>query len=237
MQTQTNNITPQTYARVAGVLYLVVIIAGIIAQMGIGGRIIVTGDAAATAANILLHKGLFQLGFTIYLIEMTCQIAQMALFYILLKPVNKNVALLGLVFSLIGCTIKTVSRIFYIAPLLVLGDSHYLGVFNSDQLQALSLLLLNINDRAAGMALAFFGISTFINGYLIFRSDFLPRFLGALSMLGGVGWLTFIYPPLGNQLFLFILLIGLIGSATQITWLLTKGVNVDQWKRLALESA
>jgi uncharacterized protein DUF4386 len=161
----------------------------------------------------------------------------MALFYILLKPVSRNVALLALVFSLIGCTIKTLSRLFYIAPLLVLGNSHYLSVFSTEQLQAMALLLLNVNDQAAGMALAFFGISTFLNGYLVFQSTFLPRILGVLSMLGGLGWLTFIYPPLGNQLFLYILLLGLVGSASQIVWLLAKGVNVGQWQKRALESA
>ena len=161
----------------------------------------------------------------------------MTLFYILLKPVNRNVALLALVFGLIGCTIKTLSRLFYIAPLLVLGNSHYLSVFNAEQLQALSMLLLNINDQAAGIALPFFGVSTFLNGYLIFRSGFLPKILGVLSMAGGLGWLTFSYPPLGNQLFLYILLIALLGSASQILWLLFKGVNVERWEKLALASA
>jgi hypothetical protein len=238
MKTRTLETSPQILARIAALLYLVVISAGIIAQMVIGGQIIVDGDAAATANNILAQKDLFELGFTFYLIEMTCQIAQAVLFYILLKPVNRNVALLAMVFFLVGCTIKTLSRLFYIAPLLVLGSSPYLTIFSAEQLQALALLLLNVNNQAAGMALAFFGVSTFLNGYLIFRSAFLPRILGVLSMLGGLGWLTFLYPSLGNQLFMYLILLGLIGSVSLIVWLLAKGVNVEKWNEASrLQSA
>ena len=229
MKTRTIETSPQVYARITGLLYLIVIVAGIIAQMGISDKLVVSGDAVTTANNILANKDLFQMGFTIYLIEMTCQIAQTALFYILLKPVSRNVALLALVFSLVGCTIKTLSRLFYIAPLLVLDNSHYLGVFTPEQLQSLALLLLNVNNQTAGIALSFFGVSTFLNGTLIFQSNFLPRILGVLSMLGGLGWLTFLYPPLGNQLLMPVLLLALVGSAAQITWLLAKGVNVENW--------
>lgn len=236
MKTQISEISPQVYARVVGILYLFTISTGIIAQMGISNGIVVVDDAATTASNILANRNLFQLGFTIYLLEMASQIAQTVIFYMLLKPAGRSVSLLALFFGLVGCIIKTVSRLFYIAPLLVLGEAHYLDVFTLDQLQALALLLLRVNDLAAGMALAFFGFSTLLNGFLIFRSTFLPRILGILSILGGFGWLTFLYPPLGNQLLPYILVIALIGSISQILWLLIKGVRVEQWKRLAGES-
>ena len=232
MSNRTTQVSPQVYARVAGLLFLITIVAGIIAQMFISGKLVVDGDAAATAANILTHRDMFQLGFTVYLIEMASQIAQTALFYILLKPVSRNVALLAMIFSLVGCIIKTLSRLFYIAPLLVLGDIHYLSVFTTEQLQALALLLLNVNDKAAGMALAFFGFSTFLNGYLVIRSTFLPRFLGVLSVVGGVGWLTFLYPPLGLQLFPYIVVLGVLGSIALILWLLVKGVNTAKWEAM-----
>lgn len=233
MTIRANETSPQVYARLSGLLYLSVIVAGIIAQMGISGQIIVDGDATATANNILTHTDLFQLGFTIYMIEMTCQVGQTILFYVLLKPVQRNLALFALAFGLIGCIIKTFSRLFYIAPLLVLGNAQYLSVFSTEQLQALSLLLLGVNDRAAAMALAFFGFSTLLNGYLVFKSAFLPQVLGALSMVGGLGWLTFLYPPLGYQLLPYLLPIALLGSAAQIVWLLIKGVHVTEWMKRA----
>ncbi|MBE0697928.1 MAG: DUF4386 domain-containing protein, partial [Anaerolineaceae bacterium] len=218
MKAQVFETSPQVYARVAGLLYLLVITAGIISQGFISGKIIIEGDAAATAANIVNHKLLYQLGFTIYLIEMASQIAMLVLMYVLLRPVSRSVSLLALSFGLVGCVIKTLSRLFYIVPLLVLGGSGYLGVFSGEQLQALALILLNVNDRGAGMALAFFGFSTLLNGILIFRSTFLPRGLGILSMMGGLGWLSYLYPPLGYQLFPYIMTIAIIGSLTQILW-------------------
>jgi hypothetical protein len=235
--TRPRHTSPQILARVVGLLYLTVIGAGIIAQMFISDRLVIWGDAAATAANITTEKALFQWGFTVYLIEMTAQIAQTAVFYFLLRPVSRSVSLVALVFGLVGCTIKTLSRLFFIAPLLILGPASYLAVFSGEQHQALALLLLNVNDQAAGMALPFFGFSTLLNGILVFRSTFLPRFLGVLSIIGGLGWISFLYPPLGFQLFPYILAVAFLGSAAQILWLLILGVNADQWHRQAAESA
>src|ERR1700675_511382 len=187
--------SPRLKARITGVLYLLTILTGIFAQGFVSGRLVVDGDAAATAANILAHRGLFQLGFAVYLIEMACNIVMTALFYNLLKPAGRSVSLLAAFLGLAGCVIKTFSRVFFIAPLFVLGSAHYLSVFSTEQLQALALLFLNVNDHGAAIALVFFGLYALLTGYLIIRSTFLPRILGALSVLGGLGWLSFLYPP------------------------------------------
>jgi hypothetical protein len=220
-------------ARITGLFYLLTILTGIFAQGFVSERLVVPADAAATAINILSHKSLFQLGFTIYMIEMACNIAITALFYVLLKPVSRSVSLLSAFLGLAGCIIKTLSRVFYIAPLFVLGGSHYLSVFNGEQLQALALLFLRVNDQGAGIALAFFGFAGLLKGYLILKSTFLPRILGAWSALAGLAWLTFLSPTVGPRLFPYTAAFGLLGAAAMIFWLLVFGVNEQRWNEQA----
>src|SRR6266496_1242280 len=193
--------SPRLMARIAGVFYLLTIMTGIFAQGFVSGRLVVDGDAAATATNILTHQDLFQLGFAVYLIEMACQIATTALFYDLLKPPGRSVSLLAAFLGFAGCIIKTFSRLFFM-----------------------------VNDHGAAIALVFFGFYALLTGYLILRSTFLPRALGVLAILGGLGWLSFLYQPLGYRLFLFIAPLGLLGAAALILWLLVFGVNEQRWR-------
>ena len=225
--------SPSFLARIAGALYLITILTGIFSAGYATGKLVVTGDAAATAANILANRGLFQLAFAVYLIEMACQVAITALFYDLLKPAGRTVSLVAAFLGLTGCVIKAFSRVFFIAPLFILGGAHYLSVFSAEQLKALALLFLHVNDRGAGIALVFFGFYAILTGYLIAKSSFLPSILGVLSMIGGLGWLTFLYPPLGGRLFPFIALFAILGAAALIVWLLVKGVNEQRWKEQA----
>lgn len=210
--------------------YLLTLLAGIFAQGFVSMRLIVPDDAAASATNILAHQGLYRFGFMVYMIEMVCQIIFTVLLYELLKPVSKSISLVAAVLGLAGCTIKTFSRVFYLSPLFILHGGSFLSTFNREQLQALALVLLSVNDHGADMAMAFFGFHSLLAGYLIFRSSFLPRFLGLWGLIAGAGWLTFLYPPLGHRLFPYLAVFGLLGALALILWLLVFGVNEQRWK-------
>jgi hypothetical protein len=225
--------SPRLKARITGALYLVTKLTGLFAQGYVSGTLVVDGDAAATAANILAHKSLFQLGFAVFLIEMACQIAITALFYDLLKPAGRSVSLVAAYLGLAGSIIKTFSRVFFIVPLFVLGGAHFLSVFSAEQLRALALLFLKVNDRGAEMALVFFGFYALLTGYLIIRSAFLPRILGVVSMVGGLGWLSFLYLPLGHLAFPYVAVFALLGAGALIVWLLVFGVNEQRWREQA----
>lgn len=234
MTEQTAAFAPQRTARITAVLFLLTILTGVFAQIFVSNRLIVSGDAAATATNITQNRSLYQWGFTIYMLEMGFQVAVTALFYLLLKPVNRSVALVATCLGLLGCVIKTLGRLFYLSPLFILGNAHYLSVFTPEQLRALTLLFLDLNDHAAGMGLAFFGLQGLLRGYLLFRSTFLPRVLGAMTAISGVGLLTFLSPSLGYRLFPIVAAVGLLGSAAMILWLLVFGVNEQRWKERAM---
>jgi hypothetical protein len=225
--------SPRLKARITGAFSLLTILTGIFAQGFVSNRLVVDGDAVATATNILAHRGLFQLGYAVFLIEMACNIAMTALFYDLLKPAGRSVSLVAAFLGFAGCVIKTFSRVFFIVPLFILGGAHYLSVFSAEQLQALALLLLKVNDRGAGMALVFFGFYAVLTGYLIVRSTFLPRILGVLGILGGLGWLSFLYQPLAHLLFPYVVALALLGATAEIAWLLIFGVNEQRWQEQA----
>jgi hypothetical protein len=233
MTERTAEVSPGFVARIAGVFYLLNILTAVFGAFFVSGRLIVHGDAAATATNILAQESLFQLGVAAGLIATACYLAVTALFYRLFLPVSRSLSLLAAFFSLMGCALGALGSLFQLAPLVVLGDSSYLSVFKLDQLQALALIFLEFNTQVLNIGIVFFGLYCLLIGYLIVRSSFLPRVLGALMVLAGVGWLTFLWPPLASALSPYNVGPGVLGEGLLTLWLLVLGVNAQRWKEQA----
>ncbi|HXM22172.1 MAG TPA: DUF4386 domain-containing protein [Terriglobales bacterium] len=223
---------PRPRARITGVIYLLYFLTAVFGEFFMRG-LVVDGDAASTANNILAHQPLFRLGLATGLIATACYVAVTALFYDLFKPVNRSLSLLAAFFSLVGCAILAFASLFQLAPLVVLGGSQYLSVLKLEQLRALALMFLDLNTLAVNICLVFFGFYDLLIGYLIFRSAFLPRILGVLMAFAGLGWLTFLFPPLANYLSPYILVLGFVAELLLMLWLLVKGVNLQRWKEQA----
>ena len=232
MTDRTVEASPHPKARITGVVYLLYFLTAILAVFFIRG-LVVSGDAAATASNMLAHERLFRLSVAVGLIATALYIAVTVLFYGLFKPVNKTISLLAAFFSLVGCAIQALGSLFQVAPLVVLEGSPYLRVFKVDQLQAVALMFIQLNVQAAYIYLVFFGLFNLLIGYLIFKSTFLPRILGVLMALSGLGWLMFLSPRLANYLLTYIEVIGIIAEASLMLWLLVKGVRVERWREQA----
>jgi hypothetical protein len=224
--------SPRFKARIAGVFYLLMLPIGGLAVFARRG-LVVSGDAAATATNILAHEPLFRLGFAADLLVVACYIVVTALFYDLFKPVSRSVSLLAAFFSLVGCAIQGFACLFELAPLVVLGGAQYLSVFKAEQLQALAYMFLKLYSQAYSIALVFFGFYCLLIGYLIFKSTFLPRILGVLMAFAGLGWLTFLSPPFGAKYLYPYILAAAIGEGTLLLWLILAGVNEQRWKEQA----
>jgi hypothetical protein len=225
-------VSPRAKARMAGVLYLLESVTSVFGQFIVVGRLVVAGNAATTAANVLAHQSLFWLGFTSALIAVVCHITYTMLFYDLLVPVNRSLALLAVFFSLVGCSIQALATLFQLAALLVLKGG-YLSVFPVGQIQAQALLLLNVNLQAFNLYLIFFGCWLLLIGYLIVRSTFLPRILGVLAAVASLSYLILLSPPLASALYPYYLALAIPGEPSLMLWLLVVGVNVQRWQEQA----
>jgi len=226
--------SPRFKARMAGVFQLLEAITAACPGVFILDRLVVSGNAAATAANILGHERLLWLGFTSLLIGVMCHIAWALLMYELLKPVNRSVSLLAAFVILVGCAIQAITSLFYLAPLLILQGGRSLSAFAPEQLQALALMFVKLNNYANDINLVFFGLWCILTGYLIFRSTFLPRILGVLLAIGGLGWVTYLYPPLAYHLFIpYIAAASALGEIPLEFWLIVMGVNAQRWREQA----
>jgi len=231
------DISAQKAARVAGVGYLIIIIAGIFAELFVRSKLIVPGDAATTANNIMASEWLFRASIVSDLVMLVCDVLVALALYVLLMPVNKNLALLATFFRLVHTAIYGITLLNLSFVLLLLSGVDYLAVFNSDQLHALVLLFLNAHGYGYIIGLVFFGLHCLVLGYLVFKSGYFPRVLGILLIAASIGYLIdsfarFILPNYSDYESIFLLIVAvpaIIGELSFCLWLLLKGINAQQW--------
>ena len=227
--------SPKKYARVGGVLYLIIIAAGLFAEVFVRGRLTVSSDAAATATNIVTHALLLRLGIAADLSTFVLAIPLTLILYVLLRPVNKDLAMLTVMLNLVQDAIGGMNALNTYRPLQLLGGANYLSAFSHEQLQAMALLSLKAHSVGFAVALIFFGVCCVVLGYLIHRSGFLPKTLGALLAVTGISYLVIglaviLSPTVSSAVFPLLAPVAFVGELSFALWLTVKGVNVHRWQ-------
>ncbi len=225
-------------ARMAGFFYLAYLVTFAFADNGVHSRPLLSGNSVAPADNIMASEWLFRIGFISDLVAAVLFLLSAWALYVLLKPVNGDLALLFVLLNLAGVAIHGVSLLSEFAALLLMSGADYLKVFQADQLQALAMLFRDLYKNEFMIAQIFFGAWLLPLGYLVFKSGFLPKILGILLMIDCFAVLIWFF-----QFFLFpnyqtisypCLAESFIAEASLCLWLLIKGVK-DQ--KLALVEA
>jgi hypothetical protein len=216
------------YARYAGVALLLTLVFGALGESYLPGKIIISGDAAATAANITAHPTLFRLAFATYLVEGFSDIVLCVLWYVILKPVNRNLALISAFIGVVSMITFAIAQSSFWASSIILKDAGGMTAFTAEQRTALAYLSIRISTMIASLFLCFYGTASAIRGFLIMRSGYLPKILGVLLMIAGAGFilrsLTYILAPAyGSSLMLIPMA---IAGIPLMVWLLVKGVDV-----------
>jgi hypothetical protein len=234
MTNRTVKISAQAYARIAGVLYLINIACGLFGEIFVRGHLVVAGDAVTTAHRIMSSEFLFRCGIAGDLIMHITDVPMAVIFYILLRPVSRDLSLLSALFGMLQTAILCANKLNLVTVLLLLGGTSSLKAFDPSQLQALASLSLSLHAYGFGIGLIFFGMSCLVAGYLMFQSGYFPKILGVLQVMAGVSYLInsfaqLLVPALANKMFPAIVLPAFIGELGTCLWLIVKGVNVLKW--------
>jgi Domain of unknown function (DUF4386) len=234
--------SPRGLARLAGLLYLVIVVAGLFAELVVRAGVIESGDAAATAQNILANEGLFRLGFVADLAMVLADIAVAILFYVLLRPVGRALALLAMVLRLMMDAVLAVNLMNHLGALLLLDADGPLAGADPAERDALALMALEAHQYGYLVALVFFGLHVAVLGWLFARSTFLPRALGVLLGVAAVGYLVdsftwFLIPGYDGALSPVALAPVLVAEVSVVGWLLVKGVDETRWRARAATAA
>jgi hypothetical protein len=237
----TNQITDLSLGRAAGMAgfgYLIIFISGIFANFMVIQNMIVPGDAAATAGNIMAAQGLFRLGILSFIIMVLFDLLLAWLLYLLLKPVNRDVSLFAGWFRLVNATIFGLALYHLLGVSQMVNGADYLSVFTPGQLHARIMLSLAAFNHTWLIGLIFFGFHLLLLGYLIIKSGYIPKILGILLIIAAFGYLidsfaSFLlanYADFQTVFMLIVVVPGIIGELSFTIWLIWKGGKLAEIK-------
>ena len=230
--------SPRSLARMAGVFQLLEAITAACGQVVVLGRLVVSDNPAATAANIIGHQQLFWFGFALSLLGVVFHLAYAFLFYELFKPVNRRLSFFAMLVLLTATAVQALTAVFYLGLSLVLDTGKSLSAFSAEQVHALAYAFLRLNGYAFNTHLFLFGLWCLLVGILICRSTFLPRVLGVLLAIAGLGWMMYLVPPVANHLFMpYIAGASALGEIPLELWLIVMAVNAQRWREQASAAA
>lgn len=238
MIAHTTETSPRTYARIVGLLYLVLFILGPFAFFLGRTSIVVPGDPAATVSKLMASESMFRLGMAAETIIVLVEIVVSAILYVLLKPVSRPLSLASALARFAQSVLQAVSLFTAVPALLLMGGTGYLATFNPDQLNVIVLLSMNVNAFVIIIWGMIFGFHLLLLGYLVFRSGFWPKGLGILLLFASLGYLAQSYghilvPQFDGILATVVVVLSIPGELAFTLWLLIKGVNVERWKERA----
>jgi glucan phosphoethanolaminetransferase (alkaline phosphatase superfamily) len=225
-------ISVKTYSRAVGIFLILTMVGGWFGEVQIPSQFM-TGDAATTAAQLRVNEGLFRLGFAAYLVEAFSDLVLAWLFYVLLKRVHRDLALLSAFFGIVSMSLFAVTKMFYFSAPMFLKGSSYLTAFSPEELETLAKVYLSLYGGLSGLFMLFYGTAWIIRGYLTFRSSYLPRFLGVLMVLAGIGFVAknitkVLAPAYSSDLLLALMFLNVLVLAG---WMIVRGVDQDKWDR------
>lgn len=229
------DISPKKTAKLAGLFYLINIITGLFTEIFVRSNIIVWENAAATAQNIVASQLLFRTGIISDLLMTTSYLLMGLTFYILLKQVNKNVALVMLSLNTVGVAILALNLLYQFTPIILLSGADFLKAFSADQLNALIMLFLTLHKYGYIIAGISWSVYLLPLGYLVYKSGYFPKFLGISLMIAPLYGLSDLFIQIMFPKYLVItypfIVIAMVAEFSFAFWLLFKNVkNPDELK-------
>jgi hypothetical protein len=220
-------------ARTAGLLYVVIVICGIFAEVGVRSQLIEPGDPATTARNILDSPGLFRAGVAADIVMFVCDVALAIVLYQLFRPVNRTLSMLAAAFRMTQTAVIGLNLLNMFQALRILDGADYTQSFGGEQRESLALLYLDAHKYGYILGLTFFGVSTLITGYLAWTSHVMPRPLAVLLGFAGAGYIAdcamfFLLPGYDGSASAIVLAPALVAEIWFAAWLLVKGRSLER---------